>query len=77
MFSKILHIIGGIVVIGAGIRFYKEGWSHLYGHPVPRVSGILFIVLGLAIIVFAIFRKNESKSGNNGSVSVEDRDVSD
>jgi hypothetical protein len=56
MLTRIRNIVAGIGCIWVGWRIYDEGFSHLYRYSVPRATGILLIVFGLALILFTLFK---------------------
>ena len=65
MYNKILILLAGAFLISLGIGFRKYGWDHLHGFPVPKSTGILVIIVGFLVILFALFQKTKlSKSKN-------------
>lgn len=60
MFSKVINLIFGLLLIWIGIRILKEGWSYLYRLPVPNWVGFFVIIFALALIYNAVFGKNKS-----------------
>ncbi len=65
MYNRILILLAGAALISLGIGFRKYGWDHLHGFPVTQSTGILVIVVGFLVILFALFQKNKlSKSKN-------------
>ncbi len=36
--------------------FYKDGWSFLYGQPVPRFAGLIIMSFGIGLVFFSSYR---------------------
>lgn len=62
MVSRILTIILGLACFWHGYNILKNGWSHLYGFPLSKGSGILISLFGLVLISFAFFKRNWKNS---------------
>jgi hypothetical protein len=56
---KVTYRIAGIVVILAGIKIYFEGWSRLYGFPVPSSTAIIICLFGVLILLSSFFNKQK------------------
>ena len=61
MISKIATVIIGIIFIWVGINVLKEGWSHLYGHPIPKVTGVFILFFGFYLVLGGFFPKARNK----------------
>ena len=61
MSSKIATIIVGIGCLWYGFNILKEGWSHLYGYPISRGSGVIVLIFGVFLILYGCFRKARNK----------------
>jgi hypothetical protein len=57
MVSKIASIIIGIGCLWYGINILREGWSHLYGYPISKDTGVVVLIFGVALIFLGYFRK--------------------
>jgi hypothetical protein len=45
----------GLIFIVGGFNFVKTGFDYIHGFPVPRLGGVLMMLLGIAFILYAIF----------------------
>lgn len=61
MISKIATVIIGIGCLWYGFNILKEGWSHLYGYPISKGSGVIVLIFGFFLILYGCFRKARDK----------------
>jgi len=54
----------GLGVIWGGYHFYKIGWTYLYGFSVPKIAGILLVLIGVFHLTITLKNRNK-KSAND------------
>ncbi len=64
MISKLATIVIGLGCLWYGFNIFKEGWSHLYGYPISRGSGVIVLSFGVVLIFYGCFRKVRDKRGD-------------
>jgi len=57
MLTRISHFLVGIGAIFVGFIIKQGGWSHHYGFSVPNEVGILFVIFGIMLILYGLFKK--------------------
>jgi uncharacterized membrane protein len=61
---RVTSILIGIIILWSGYITYRDSWDHLYGFPVPRLTGVFIGIVGIVFIIAGILHKNITKNGN-------------